>query len=881
MQSVSMKGLKIKFNRKRDVAVASVSQSKPVEASPNGAGDRAEEGSVSGESREGMLKRKQASSPPSAAASNKKPARAESPIPMGPDGQPVEVVPGKGQQVSKDPKVIKQKLGQPHLAVSTVVQEEQNVDSQFDRDSEATAANMGSGVEVENISHGQLQGMTGTVSNAVTEPATDHKPDESTRQISSHGSGAQQDGAREAASGASNHVASTASPCSQKIQKHVVPTHAGWFSWNKIHALERRGVPEFFNGKSKTKTNELYMEYRNFLIHKYLEKPQRILSISDVQDLVVGDLNAVRHILEFLDHWGLINYQAPSGSSERRVWQGVPARLAESEEGELQAVSQAVPPLASLYQFDTPRAPSSNAQPVESAPVLAEAVVSEALSSTQGPAVEYHCNSCSADCSKRRYHCQKQADFDLCPDCFSDGKFGNGMSTAHFIRMDAVPETGDVDGGGWTDQETLLLLEALELYGDNWNDIAEHVATKSKAQCILHFIQMPIEDSFLEDTETASSRTALSTASTTTFQAGEHPGTPKTLTHTPPILKIAEQSAEVSKEANNSSLDEQQAQQEESVIKAITAASALIEGPSADGLVAFADSGNPVMAQVAFLAAMVGPRIAAAAAQSALMALSEEDPAASLAGRNTTVLDIPIPDSIVNKTLREGSELADKGQEAKKVGSIAMADTGENNSGEICASNQKDESEVEEPPSVDKVRNAAATALGAAAVKAKLLADQEEREIQRLVAIVIENQLKKLELKLKHFGELEVMLKEECDQVERARQKQYAERARLVSSRFGSPAPTQTHLPGSTTVVTSVGNRLAVPSSASATSMPVPQASGTVGSMGPNRPAVFTFGPRGVATPVPMSTPRPPGTGQTTIQPSSIAGSQANHTTAM
>lgn len=52
-------------------------------------------------------------------------------------------------------------------------------------------------------------------------------------------------------------------------------------------------------------------------------------------------------------------------------------------------------------------------------------------------------------------------------------------------------------GGKWTDQETLLLLEALELYKENWNEIAEHVATKTKAQCILHFVQMPIEESFV------------------------------------------------------------------------------------------------------------------------------------------------------------------------------------------------------------------------------------------------------------------------------------------------------------------------------------------------------------------------------------------------
>ncbi|PIA39128.1 hypothetical protein AQUCO_02700366v1 [Aquilegia coerulea] len=53
-------------------------------------------------------------------------------------------------------------------------------------------------------------------------------------------------------------------------------------------------------------------------------------------------------------------------------------------------------------------------------------------------------------------------------------------------------EVPGVSGGSWTNsiQETLLL-EALELFGEIWNEIAEHVATISKAQCILHFGQMP------------------------------------------------------------------------------------------------------------------------------------------------------------------------------------------------------------------------------------------------------------------------------------------------------------------------------------------------------------------------------------------------------
>jgi SWI/SNF related-matrix-associated actin-dependent regulator of chromatin subfamily C len=73
------------------------------------------------------------------------------------------------------------------------------------------------------------------------------------------------------------------------------------------------------------------------------------------------------------------------------------------------------------------------------------------------------------------------------------------MSQLDFILMDSAEVPGSV-GASWTDQETLLLLEALEIFkGNEWDGIAEHVATKNKVQCMLYFLQMPILDSFLDD----------------------------------------------------------------------------------------------------------------------------------------------------------------------------------------------------------------------------------------------------------------------------------------------------------------------------------------------------------------------------------------------
>lgn len=59
------------------------------------------------------------------------------------------------------------------------------------------------------------------------------------------------------------------------------------------------------------------------------------------------------------------------------------------------------------------------------------------------------------------------------------------------------------------------------------------------------------------------------------------------------------------------------------------------------------------------------------------------------------------------------------------------------------------------------IQSAAAAALASAAVKAKHLAAVEERKIKSLVALLVETQMKKLEIKLRHFEELESNMERE------------------------------------------------------------------------------------------------------------------------
>lgn len=39
----------------------------------------------------------------------------------------------------------------------------------------------------------------------------------------------------------------------------IIPSYASWFDYNCIHVIERRALPEFFNGKNKSKTPEIFL----------------------------------------------------------------------------------------------------------------------------------------------------------------------------------------------------------------------------------------------------------------------------------------------------------------------------------------------------------------------------------------------------------------------------------------------------------------------------------------------------------------------------------------------------------------------------------------------------------------------------------------------
>ena len=144
------------------------------------------------------------------------------------------------------------------------------------------------------------------------------------------------------------------------------------------------------------------MIFRNTIIKKYREHLGAVLTVADMQEHLSGvDEKAIHRIMEFLDHWGLINYQAPAEFLPS--WKHPVPILVSDAALMLRALPRKG---SSLYHFDTTHAPVPQQGLVKEK--TTDAVIAEMLALGEGPEVEYHCNYCGADCSKQRYHCQKQ-----------------------------------------------------------------------------------------------------------------------------------------------------------------------------------------------------------------------------------------------------------------------------------------------------------------------------------------------------------------------------------------------------------------------------------------------------------------------------------------
>ena len=89
----------------------------------------------------------------------------------------------------------------------------------------------------------------------------------------------------------------------------IIPSYSAWFDMSKIHPVERKALPEFFNSRNRSKTPAIYKDYRDFMINTYRLRPSEYLTVTACRRNLAGDVCAIMRVHAFLEQWGLINYQ--------------------------------------------------------------------------------------------------------------------------------------------------------------------------------------------------------------------------------------------------------------------------------------------------------------------------------------------------------------------------------------------------------------------------------------------------------------------------------------------------------------------------------------------------------------------------------------------
>ncbi|KAG0048462.1 Transcriptional adapter ada2 [Gryganskiella cystojenkinii] len=108
--------------------------------------------------------------------------------------------------------------------------------------------------------------------------------------------------------------------------------------------------------------------------------------------------------------------------------------------------------------------------------------------------VKYHCDPCSQNITDTvRIRCAVCSDFDLCVSCFCNGTELGKHKNWHDYRV-MEQHSFPIFDNDWGADEELLLIEGAENFGiGNWQDIADHVGSKSRDECEAHYLQVYVK----------------------------------------------------------------------------------------------------------------------------------------------------------------------------------------------------------------------------------------------------------------------------------------------------------------------------------------------------------------------------------------------------
>lgn len=325
----------------------------------------------------------------------------------------------------------------------------------------------------------------------------------------------------------------------------ILPSYSTWFDMSKINIAERKALPEFFNNRNRSKTPAVYKDYRDFMINTYRLNPIEYLTVTACRRNLAGDVCAIMRVHSFLEQWGLINYQVdashrpsnvgPPFTGHFKVICDTPRGLQPWQPAADPVVKQGKPSADTDKKAAASGATKSDLnleigrniyEPTAREGKLKAGLSAEKQANGDGPATngaspksledvvkhsipKINCYSCGIDCTRVHYHNSGASDaasasgtknkYNLCPNCYAEGRFPQNQHQVQYSLVEnptysAIPDRE----APWSDGEILRLLEAMERYDDDWNDVAEYVGTRTKEECVVKFLQFEIEDKYLD-----------------------------------------------------------------------------------------------------------------------------------------------------------------------------------------------------------------------------------------------------------------------------------------------------------------------------------------------------------------------------------------------
>ncbi|RAR14082.1 SWIRM-domain-containing protein [Stemphylium lycopersici] len=525
----------------------------------------------------------------------------------------------------------------------------------------------------------------------------------------------------------------------------IIPSYATWFDMRYIDYRERKALPEFFNGRNRSKTPAVYRDYRDFMINTYRLNPSEYLTVTACRRNLAGDVCAIMRVHAFLEQWGLINYQVdpqerpsnigPPFTGHFRVTVDTPRGLQPFQPGpgskvtdgkQLAATDRAASqqPTAksetkslagrNIYEANGKEA---SVEPKtangEGAANGGSVDVKDLEAAAKEPTKVINCFSCGVQCVRDHFHETKPSEQpgqlkaagglkrDICPRCYVEGNFPTGTSSADFTKVSNPDWSASAEPEEkWTEEETLLLLEGLEEFDDDWNRVADHVQTKTREQCVMKFLQLEIEDKYVE----SDLPEAQSMAPSTRF------------------LRDLEYLSE--------------------------------------GRVPIHHADNPILSVVSFLAGLAPANVTEAAVAS---------------GRSVNEMKRILQEKI-NKAPTAPSEKG-KEKEGEQSTPAATASDVKPESGDAMDVDDSTAVATREADLSSSNTNPLATLpFALSAARSSALASHEERHITRLVSGAVNLQLQKLQLKLAHFNDFEKLLSAERRDLQRRRQQLFMDR---------------------------------------------------------------------------------------------------------